>query len=126
MEMPPFKITTFQESKWAKDWLLKQISEGRLCGLRVEALRYLDSIDDVKRFLNEHLTDIEDRRRLQKALSARRFRGLKKNLPEKSRKVTTELDYEAREILLTLAKKKGLTTSDLIRMTFIAEFEKLD
>src|SRR5690554_3203992 len=121
MANAPFRIETMREAKWAKDWLLKQISNGSFPGLRVEVLRHLDSLDAVRRFLNDHLTEVEDRQRLQKALSARRSRALQKKNLDPNRKVTTELEYEARDILLAVAKNRGITTSELIRSSFLAE-----
>lgn len=126
MDIAPFKIVSMQEAKWAKEWLLKQISEGSFPGLRVEVLRHLDNLDAVRRFLNDHLSNIDDRQRLQKALSARRARAIKKKNPDQSKKVTTELECEARDILLAVAKSRGVTTSDLIRSAFMAEYDKLD
>jgi macrodomain Ter protein organizer (MatP/YcbG family) len=126
LEIEPFRIASLQEARWTKAWLLKQIYAGRFPALRVEILRHIESVDDVKQFLGRHLSDIKDRQRLQKALSARRTRAANKSLPNHCKKITTELEYEAREILLAIAKSRGLTTSELIRTTFQNEFDRLD
>jgi hypothetical protein len=124
--MAPFKLANKQEGQWAKSWLVRQITDGRFPGLRPEAAATLSGLDEIKRFVDRYVVDIDDRQRLQKALSARRSREEAKKSPKYSRKVTTELQREAREILLKVAEQRGITTSDLIRSAFEAEYLKLD
>lgn len=124
--MAPFKLANKQEASWAQSWLVRQIADGRFPRLRPEAATMLTGFDEIKRFVDRYVVEIDDRQRLQKALSARRSREQAKKLPKYSRKVTTELEREAREILLKVAEHRGITTSELIRSTFESEYMKLD
>lgn len=124
--MAPFKLANKQEAIWAKQWLLRQITDGRFPGLRPDGVTMLSGFEDIKRFVDRNVVEIDDRQRLQKALSARRAREQAKRLPKYSRKVTTELERDAREMLLKVAERRGVTTSELIRSTFEAEFLKID
>lgn len=124
--MAPFNLSNRQEGSWAKSWLVRQITDGRFPGLRPEAATTLAGLDEIKRFVDRYVIEIDDRQRLQKALSARRSREQAKKLPKYARKVTTELEREAREILLKVAEHRGITTSELIRSTFESEYLKLD
>lgn len=124
--MAPFKLANKQEAVWAKRWLVKQITDGRFPGLRPDAAAMLLGFNEIKDFVDRYVVEIDDRQRLQKALSARRSRESAKTQPQYSRKVTTELEFEAREILLKVAEKRGVTTSELIRSVFEAEFLVID
>lgn len=124
--MSPFKIANKQEATWAKRWLIRQITDGRFPGLRPDAAAMLSGLEEIKVFVNRYVVEIDDRQRLQKALSARRSREAAKRLPKHSQKVTTELELEAREMLLKVAEKRGVTTSELIRNTFHAEYLTID
>lgn len=124
--MAPFKITTNQEARWAKEWLTRQVADGRFPGLRPDAVFLLSGTEQVKGFIERHLRELDDRQRLQKALSARRARAAAKECAPHARKVTTELTTEAREMLLKIAEHRGLTTSQLILSTFEAEFLQIE
>jgi hypothetical protein len=123
--MAPFKIYNEQEGNWVKSWLNKQIVDGRFYGLRPDAAHLLSGLEEVRSFVDRYVTDIEDRQRLQKALSARRARDTAKKSSQYVGKVTTELEIEARQILLAVAESRGVTTSELIKATFASEHLKL-
>lgn len=122
--MRPIKISNPKEANWTKQWLMKQLSDGRLPGLRPDAAYLLSGVDQVKSFVDRYITGVEDRQRLQKALSARRARA--KVSSEECRKVVTELEYDARQMLLMVAQRRGVTTSELIRITFEDEYSKTE
>ncbi len=121
----PIKLSSMKEACWAKNWLRHQIQKGRFPGLRDEAVTLLSGFDAIQSFVDRHVVEQEDRRRLQKVLSARRSRERIKSLPPHKRHVTTELELEAREMLLAVAKSKGVSTSQLIMEKLEADYMKL-
>jgi len=112
-----FSISS-QEVRSVKTWLHRQI-ETRGVSFSRNAVDGIRSAEDAMRFIDREL-DSDERKRLQVALAVRRSR---KKAGQKF--VTTQLDEEARDILLKVAHSKNITTSDLIRQVFMQEFLKL-
>ncbi len=118
--MKPSKINNENEIRWIKQWFKDQIIKGRL-SIDLRAISLLENdITKVQHFVGRQLEFTEERQRLQKALSARRARASK---PQ--RNVTTELERDAREMLLRVAESRCITTSELIRETFEDEYEHI-
>jgi hypothetical protein len=112
MSERPFVIRDAKEIPWIKRWLRGQIVGGRL-NLSLETVSEIQAPEDAQRLISREL-DLDGRARLQKALSASRRRTAN----VKPRMVTTEMDREAREMLLSVASAKGVSVSELIKEQF--------
>jgi sugar-specific transcriptional regulator TrmB len=104
---------------YVKEWLKKAIDRGVLLLLRddISAARSLERIQTIV----DRDLDVNERKKLQVALAVKRSR-LKKSTTD--RKVT-EITEEARDMLLAVAKNRGVTTSDLIVKLLSKEYSKL-
>jgi len=112
----PFEIRDTREVYWVRQWLKHQISTGRLPELSYQAADLMETPDDARRLIDRYL-DPDSRKRLQKALSARRAREAQRAEGYKSpavRPVVTELTEKARDMLLAVAAAEGVTTSQLL------------
>lgn len=116
--MKPFKINNKKEVRWAREWLTKEMLNGGFDYFSQSELMRINEVESMSSFLTRHLHDVADRARLQKALSARRARESK----GKKSTVTTEITPLARKILLAVAERRGITTSELICSAFGNEF----
>ncbi len=112
-----FKINQ-SDLNHVKDWFTDQIRKSRL-PMTLSDVDTIHSIDDAQRRIDRDL-DPEARKRLQVALAVRRSR--KKAKPQ----VVTQLDDDAREILLKVALSRNVTTSELIKAVFYDEFLNLN
>lgn len=101
-----------------KDWLAGQIRKGRLTDMILADVDMIRSVEDAQRIVDRSLEQ-DARKRLQVALAVRRSRT--KSKPQ----VVTQLDDDAREILLKVAHSRNLTTSELIRTAFLEDYLKL-
>lgn len=99
-----------------KDWLTKQIRGGRI-PLRLAAIDHVFDAADAQRLIED--LDSDARKRLQLALAARRSRAKKKS------QVSTQLDLEARDMLLKVAHARNMTTSELLISLLEEEYLRL-
>ncbi|WP_285259853.1 hypothetical protein [Halopseudomonas bauzanensis] len=122
-----FQLRSRKEVYWTRQWLLGQIKGGRL-SLRYQLIELLDTAEQVQKLVDQQL-DAEARTRLQKALSARRAREVagpaRAKTSPTTRMVRTEVTALAREMLLTVAAARGITTSELIAKLLEDEYDKV-
>ncbi|CAA0119240.1 Uncharacterised protein [BD1-7 clade bacterium] len=118
--LAPFQIR-HGELRYIKRWLRGQVVKGNI-DIGLPAIGFIAHDDDARRIIE--FLDIDGRKRLQKALSTQRKRNTRKDSATKT--VVTELTPAARDILASVARSRGITTSDLIESTFTEEFLGID
>lgn len=123
----PLELRDSREVYWMRQWVLGQIKAGRL-EADFKAAQFIQTAEDAQKFYSRQLHP-EQRRRLNKALSARRARIKSKASHGKEspavRKVASEMTLEARNTLHAVATSRGITTSELILSTFGDEYDRL-
>ncbi|MBU2886403.1 hypothetical protein KO507_11565 [Gilvimarinus agarilyticus] len=108
--MKPFKLRSTKERGWVKEWFRKLIINGE-SDYGLDAIAHAQSDEDIQRLIKNLLP--EQRKKLQKALSARRARQ-----SEPSYLVSIKVSREAREGLKSHAESQGITMSELLEETF--------
>ncbi|WP_020208694.1 hypothetical protein [Gilvimarinus chinensis] len=108
--MKPFKLRSNQERVWVKEWFRKLIINGE-SDYGLDAVSFAQSDEDIQRLIETLLP--EQRKKLQKALSARRARQTEPNYM-----VHIKVSREARDGLKAHAERKGITMSELLEQTF--------
>lgn len=125
----PIRFRSKREVVWAKEWIVNQVSAGRMPINMLRKLELVDSADAFNDFIGRDELSPEARARLQKSLSAHRARQAAKDEDRHRsayvRKVNMEVTEAVRAMVHAVAASRGITTSELLSSVLEAEYDRL-